>query len=99
MVPQDWQFHIFGGVGTETRSVVTHNINECIQQNQFGGCAMMAMGTMSPKVVKSRVDFTGLGSWCWMRVSSGTKKTRIVIAYQPCSFGQSAGTMVKDQQF
>jgi hypothetical protein len=58
----------------------------------------MAMGTMSPEVVKYGVDFTGLGCWCWMRVSSGTKKTRIVIVYQPCNSGQSAGTMVKDQQ-
>ena len=58
---------------------------------------MMAMGTMSPKVVESGVDFTGLGHWCWMRVGLGTKKTRIVIANQPCNSGQSAGTTVKDQ--
>jgi hypothetical protein len=98
MVPQDWQFHKLFGVGTETRSVVTHNVNERIQQNQFGGCAMMAMGTMSPKVVKSGVDFTGLGRWGWMMVGSGMKKTCIVIAYQPCNSGRFAGTAVKDQQ-
>jgi hypothetical protein len=59
---------------------------------------MMAMGTMSPEVVESGVDLTGLGCWCWMRVGSGTKKTRIVIAYQLCNSDQSTGTTVKDQQ-
>jgi hypothetical protein len=33
-----------------------------------------------------------------MRVGSGMKKTRIVIAYQPCNFLRSAGTTVEDQQ-
>jgi hypothetical protein len=69
-----------------------------MQQNQFGGCAMMVMGTISLKVVDSGVNFTGLGLWHWMRVGSGTKKIRNVIAYQPCKSGQSAGTTVKDQQ-
>jgi hypothetical protein len=98
MVPQDQRFHNLFGVGIETRSVVAHNINQRIQQNQFGGCAMMAMETMSPKVVDSGVDFTCLDRRCWMRVGSGTKKTCIVIAYQPCSSGRSAGTTVKDRQ-
>ncbi len=35
MVPQDQRFHNLFGVGTETRSVVAHNIDECRQQNQF----------------------------------------------------------------
>jgi hypothetical protein len=87
MVPQAQQFHNLFRVGTETRSVVAHNINERMQQNQYGGCVMMAMGAMSPKVVESRVDCTGLGRWCWMRVGSGTKKTHVVIAYQLCSSG------------
>jgi hypothetical protein len=41
-VPQSKKFQNLFGVGTETRSVVAHNINERMRPNQFGGCAMMA---------------------------------------------------------
>jgi hypothetical protein len=30
-------------VGMENRSVVAYNVNERMQQNQHGGCAMMAI--------------------------------------------------------
>ncbi len=59
---------------------------------------MMALGTISPEVVDSGVDSTGLERWCWIWLGLGTKKTRIVMAYQPSNSGQSAGTTVKDQQ-
>ncbi len=59
---------------------------------------MMALGTISPEDVDSGVDLIGLGRWCWIQLGSGTKKTRIVMAYQPRNLGQSAGTTVKDQQ-
>ncbi len=65
----------------ETRSVVAHIINEHMQLNQHGGCAMMAMGRFSAEVVVSGVDSYGLGRWCWLKVGSGDKKTRIVMAY------------------
>jgi hypothetical protein len=96
-VPQAQRFHNLFRVGTETRSVVAHNINERMCPNQFGGCAMMAMSTIAPEVIDTGVDTTGLGQWCWMRIGSGRKKTRIVMAYQPSNSGCSAGTMVKDQ--
>ncbi len=44
---------------------------------------MMAMGRFSAEVVESGVDPSSLGSWCWLKVGSGEKKTRIVMAYQP----------------
>ncbi len=97
-VPQSSKFHNLFGAGTETRSVVAHNINERMQPNQFGGYAMMAMNTISSKVIDTGVDITGLGRWCWMLLGSGWKKTRIVMAYQPSNLGRSAGTTVKDQQ-
>jgi hypothetical protein len=97
MVPQDQCFHNLFGTGLETRSVVAHNTNERMRPNQYGGCAMMAMGTLSPKVVNSGVDFTGLGRWCWIRLGSGSKKTLIVMAYQPSNSGRSARTTIKDQ--
>jgi hypothetical protein len=59
----------------DTQSVVAHNINEQMQHNQHGGCAMMAMGRFSAEVVETDVDHYGLARWCWMRVGSGDKKT------------------------
>ncbi len=66
---------VVGLVWRNTRSVVAHNINERMKHNQHGGCAMMAMGQFSAKVVEAGVDHYGLGRWCWMRVGSGGKKT------------------------
>ena len=97
-VPQARKFQNLFGVGTETRSVVAHNVNERMRPNQFGGCAMMAFNTISPQVVSTGVDTTGLGRWCWMLLGTGRKQTRIVMAYQPSNSGRSAGTTVKDQQ-
>jgi hypothetical protein len=93
------QFRNIIGVGLETRSVVAHNINERMQRNQHGGCAMMAMGRFSAEVVESGVDSYGLGRWCWLKVGSGKKKTRIVMAYQPSGSksSNSAGTTVREQ--
>jgi hypothetical protein len=83
----------------DTRSVVAHNINEGMQQNQHGGCAMMVMGHFSAEVGETGVDHYGLGRWCWMRVGSGDKKTRIVMAYQPLGSSNPnlAGMTVREQ--
>jgi hypothetical protein len=86
-------------MGTETRSVVAHNINERMLINQYGGCAIMAMNPISAEVQNTGVDSTGLGRWCWIHLGSGQCKTRIVTAYQPSNSSRSsAGTTVKDQQ-
>ncbi len=61
MVPNSCCFNKLSGVGTETRSVVAHNINERMLTNQYGGCAVMAMNTISAKVQDTGVDGTGLG--------------------------------------
>jgi hypothetical protein len=99
MVPNTRQFDKLFGRGTETRSVIAHNINEHMLTNQYGGCAIMAMNTISAKVQETGVDGTGLGRWCWIRLGSGPRKTRIVMAYQPSNSSRSsAGTTVKDQQ-
>ncbi len=96
---EEQQFRNIIGVGMDTRSIVAHNVNERMQQNQHGGWAMMAMGRFSAKVVELGVDPTGLGHWCWLKVGSGEKKTRIVMAYQPSGskFANSAGTTVREQ--
>ncbi len=59
----------------------------------------MAMGRFSAEVVESGVGPYGLGHWCWLKVGSGNKKTRIVIAYQPSGSKStnSAGTTVREQ--
>ncbi len=97
MVPQSQQFYNLFGAGMETRSVVAHNINERMWPNQFGGCAIMVLGTVAPEVLESGVNSTGLGWWCWVRVGWGSKKTQILMAYQPSSSGRSAWTTTKDQ--
>jgi hypothetical protein len=98
MVPQSRHFHNLFGLGTETRSVVAHNTNKHICPNQFGGCAMMAFGSFAPEVIDLGINTTGLGRWCWFRIGSGSKKTRIVMAYQLNNSGlSSAGTTAKDQ--
>ncbi len=93
---EEQQFRNVIGVGMESRSVVAYNINEWMQRNQHGGCAMMAMGCFSAEVLKTRVNPYGLGHWCWLKVGSGDNKTRIVKAYQPSGSrsSNSAGTTV-----
>jgi hypothetical protein len=79
---KEQQFRNVIGVGMKTRSIVAHNINEQMQQNQFGRCTMMAIGHFSAEVIETGVDPYRLGRWCWLRVGSGDKN-RIVMAYQP----------------
>jgi hypothetical protein len=57
------QFRNLIGVGMENRSVVAYNVNECMQRNQHGGCAMMAIGQFSSEVSKTGVDPYKLGWW------------------------------------
>ncbi len=83
----------------DTKSIVPHNVNERMQQNQHGGCTMMAMGHFSAEVIELGVNPSGLGHWCWFKIGSGEKKTRIVMAYQPSGSksANSAGTTVREQ--
>ncbi len=78
MIQADWQqageeqqFRNAIEVGMDTKIIVAHNVNEQMQQNQHGGCAMMAMGRFSAEVNESGVDPSGLGCWCWFKVGSG----------------------------
>jgi hypothetical protein len=96
---EEQQFRNIIGIGMDTWSIVAHNINERMQQNQHGGCGMMAMGRFSAEVMESGVNPSGLGHWCWLKVGSGNKKTRIVMAYQPSSSksANSARTTIREQ--
>jgi hypothetical protein len=60
---------------------------------------MMAMGQFSAKVSETGVDPHNLGRWCWMKVGSGDKTTRIGMVYQPSAsnLSNSAGTTVWEQ--
>jgi hypothetical protein len=93
---EEQQFRNVIGIGMESMSVVAYNINEWMQRNQHGRCTMMAMGRFSTEVLETGVDPYGLGRWCWLKVGSGDKKTRIVMAYQPSGsrLSNSAGTTV-----
>ena len=83
----------------ENRSVVGYNVNERMQRNQHGGCAMMAIEQTSSEVSETGVDPYKLGQWCWMKVGSRDKATRIVMAYQPSGSKSSvsARTTVQEQ--
>ncbi len=83
----------------ENRSVVAYNVNKHMQRNQHGRCAMMAIGRFSSEVSETGVDPYKLGRWCWMKVRSGNKTTRIVMAYQPSGSKSSAfvETTVREQ--
>jgi hypothetical protein len=96
---KDQQFKNVIGVAMDTRSIVAHNVYEQMQHKQHGGCAMTAMGRFSAEVVELGVGLYGLGYWCWLKVGSGNKKTKIVIAYQPSGSrsDKSAGTTVREQ--
>ncbi len=71
------------GVGMETRSIVARNINERMQRDQYGGCAMMVMGCFSAEVIKTGVDPYGLVRWFWLRDGSGDKKTEQLWSTNP----------------
>jgi hypothetical protein len=96
---EEHQFRNVIGVGMGTRSIVAHNVDERMQQNQYGRCTMMAMGCFSIEVIKTKVGPYGLRRWCWLRVGTGDKKTRIVMAYQPSGSKStnSIGTTVREQ--
>jgi hypothetical protein len=96
---KEQQFRNIIGIGMETWSVVSHNINKRMQGKQHGGCAIMEIGSFSAEVVESGVNPFGLGRWCWLKVGSGNKRTRIVMAYQPSGSKStnSAGTTVRKQ--
>jgi hypothetical protein len=96
---KEQQFRNIIGIGMETWSVISQNINEWMKRNQHGGCAMMPMGRFSAKVVESGVNPSGLGRWSWLKVGSGDKRTRIVMAYQlsGSKSTNSAGTTVREQ--
>jgi hypothetical protein len=93
------QFRNLIGLGMENRSLVAYNVNECMLRNQHGGCAMMAIGQFSSEVSETGVNPYKLGRWCWMKVGSGDKATRIVMAYQPSGSKSSVsvGTTVREQ--
>ncbi len=57
------------------------------------------MGCFSAEVFETGVDPYGLRRWCWLKVGSGDKTTRIVMAYQPSGsrLSNSAGTTVWEQ--
>jgi hypothetical protein len=93
------QFQNLIGVGMENRSMVVYNVNERMQRNQHGRCAMMAIRQFYSEVSETSVDPYKLGRWCWMKVRSGDKATWIVMAYQPSGSKSSvsAGTTVREQ--
>ena len=90
----DWRFanaeqhwkNLFGR-GQETRSQVGHDTNEKLSRNQKGGTAMSTISHLSVSVIETGCDYHKLGRWTWILVGEGQKRTRIIVAYQPCNPG------------
>ena len=60
---------------------------------------MMAIERFFSEVSETGIDPYKLGHWCWMKVGSGDKATRIVMVYQPSGSKSSvsAGTAMREQ--
>jgi hypothetical protein len=66
------------------KAISTHNVHKNIGRRQYGGTFMLAYGDFAAHILKSGVDPSGLGRWCWFRVASKQGQvTRIVMCYQP----------------
>ena len=80
---------LFNGGETEIRSVVAHNIHECLDQErvQEGGTAMLLFGPLIQQLSQNGCikDEVGLGRWVVMTLQGNEGfRTRFVCGYNPC---------------
>ena len=83
-----------------SRGVAAHNTTERTNRDQWGGTAITTMGRLTTHVINTGSDNSGLGRWAWVLLSSREKRTRIVVAYQPCTPARSSkgGTVFEQHQ-
>ena len=61
-----------------------YNKHDKHSKSQYGGTAVMALGTVTGTVDDTDIDPTGLGRWASVRMTGrGGKKVQIVSAYNP----------------
>ena len=95
----DSQFANLFAFGQTKKCVAGYNEREKTVRDQKGGTAMATIGRMCTFVLDSGTDYTGLGRWSWQLLGKGNTKTRVVVAYNPCTPGRdSKGFTVFEQQ-
>jgi len=70
--------------GHQKRVTVGYNKHERINRSQHGGVSIATFDRLSQFVLESGSDPHGLGRWVWIKISSGSLTTIIVVAYLPC---------------
>ena len=65
-------------------SITAHNEHEQFSIAQQGGTFLAATTAAAELVSDKGKDPTGLGRWCWFKLSGTTATTRIVVAYAAC---------------
>eukprot|EP00956_Cyclotella_meneghiniana_P038905 scaffold161883_cov46-Cyclotella_meneghiniana.AAC.1 len=70
--------------GQQKRVAVGYNKHEAFNRSQHGGVSLATFDRLSQFVLESGSDPHGLGRWVWMKVSSGSLITIIVVAYLHC---------------
>jgi hypothetical protein len=78
--------------GQQRRGVYTHNINEYVRQDQWGGTCMVAVGRIPTMVKATGMDIMGLGWWAWVYMGGGVKTMHVLVAYRPCQPHRNTGS-------
>eukprot|EP00956_Cyclotella_meneghiniana_P011386 scaffold15968_cov46-Cyclotella_meneghiniana.AAC.14 len=73
------------------------NKHEAFSRSQHGGVSLATFDRLSQFIMESGADPTGLGRWVWMKISSGSLVTIVVVAYLPCK-SKAAATSVKQRR-
>ena len=76
--------------GQQKRVAVGYNRHEAFSRSQHGGVSLATFDRLSQFVLESGSDQHGLGRWVWMKISSGSLVTIVVVAYLPCKSKASA---------
>ena len=83
--------------GQQKRVAVGYNRHEAFSRSQHGGVSLATFDRLSQFVMESGSDPHGLGRWVWMKISSGSLVTIVVVAYLPCK-SKAAATSAKQRR-
>ena len=87
------------GAGEPRRGMAGYNTTEPKRTRElYGGTAAMAFGRLAGQVIEVGADETKLGRWTWILFGNGNVRTRVIVAYQPCTPSSKAGDTVFAQQ-
>ena len=72
--------------GTTRKGTTAHNstTGARINREQVGGTAIAGIGRICDVITEIGQDPTGLGQYCWIKVGTGKRSTRVCSGYLPC---------------